>query len=162
MAVAEFKIDAKDFIDQIKKALSRFADTKACAAEIGESLVTSTKLRFRKETGPDGEKWKESARASEEGGQTLTDDSILKNSIEYEATSTQVAVGTNVKYAKIHQYGGDITPKTKKALKFKVGNKWVTTKKVTMPARPFIGIDDDDVEEARAIMVDFMTKAFSK
>ncbi len=44
----------------------------------------------------------------------------------------------NVVYASIHETGGTIIPKTKKYLRFKIGNRWVTTKKVKIPARPLI------------------------
>jgi phage gpG-like protein len=46
--------------------------------------------------------------------------------------------GANLKYAAIHQYGGVIKPKVKKALSFKVGGSFITVKKVTIPARPYI------------------------
>lgn len=47
------------------------------------------------------------------------------------------AVGFGVKYARIHEEGGDIYPKRAKALKFKVGDRWVTTQHVKMPKRPY-------------------------
>ena len=47
-------------------------------------------------------------------------------------------IGSDAKYAAIHQYGGIIRPRVKKALKFKVGDRWVTTQRVRIPTRPFI------------------------
>jgi phage gpG-like protein len=41
-------------------------------------------------------------------------------------------------YSRIHEYGGTILPKKAKALRFKIGNKWVVTKKVNMPKRPYL------------------------
>lgn len=49
-------------------------------------------------------------------------------------------VGNPVRYAAIHQFGGTIKAKTKKALRFKIGDQWVTRESVTIPARPFFPI----------------------
>ena len=49
-------------------------------------------------------------------------------------------VGTNVKYAKIHEYGGTIKPKRfdKLYIKDRFGNITATAKEVKIPARPFL------------------------
>ena len=47
-------------------------------------------------------------------------------------------VGTDEKYAAIHEYGGEIVPKDKPYLVFKIGDQWIRTKKVTMPERSFL------------------------
>lgn len=66
----------------------------------------------------------------------------LRRSVHYEKEFGQnkafAIVGTNVIYARIHEYGGTIVPKTAKALKFKIGDRWVITKKVTIPERSFL------------------------
>ena len=41
-------------------------------------------------------------------------------------------------YARIHDYGGTIVPKTKPYLVFKIAGQWIRTKKVTIPKRPFL------------------------
>lgn len=48
-------------------------------------------------------------------------------------------VGTNVVYGAIHEFGGTIIPRNAEFLRFKVGGNWVQTKKVTIPARPYVG-----------------------
>jgi phage gpG-like protein len=50
----------------------------------------------------------------------------------------QVIVGTNVVYAAIHEFGGTITPKNAKWLVFKIGDQWVMTDSVDIPARPYL------------------------
>lgn len=52
-------------------------------------------------------------------------------------SNTSVTIGSDRRYAAIHQMGGVIKPVTAKALKFFAGGKWWTCKKVTIPARPF-------------------------
>ena len=49
-----------------------------------------------------------------------------------------VTIGTNVIYAAIHEYGGDIFPVRAKALHFVIDGKHVFTKHVKMPMRPYM------------------------
>lgn len=136
-----FYLDSKDFMRRIKKAIAHMADTIELTESIGESLVASTVQRFENEEDPEGKRWKPSRRAIEEGGQTLSDTGRLKGSIGYEATPEMVVVGTNVEYAAIHQFGGN-------------------TRRGKMPKRSFIGINDEDKAEARAMMLEFFQGAF--
>ena len=94
--------------------------------EIGASLVVSTQMRFERGEGPDGNPWPPSLRAIVEGGQTLVDTARLKGSISHEASDTGVAVGTNVLYAAIHQFGGTITRQDRQGAGLPgAGGQWV-------------------------------------
>ncbi|MDA8483595.1 phage virion morphogenesis protein [Pseudomonas resinovorans] len=113
-------------------------------AYYGES---STRERFNSETAPDGQKWKESLRARLTGGKTLTQDGHLGDSITSTANDQKAEWGSNRIYAAIHQFGGVIKPKSATALRFQIpGLGWVTRQQVTLPARPYLGISDDDQE----------------
>ena len=118
--------------------------------EIGETLCPA-QARF-KARAPDGTKWEKSIRARVEGGQTLSDTRVLRNSVTYRATPKRVDVGTNDKRAATHQFGAKIRPKKVKALRFKVGDRWATKKLVRIPARPFIGLSEDDEKEINEII----------
>uniref|UniRef100_A0A6M3KA36 Putative tail protein n=1 Tax=viral metagenome TaxID=1070528 RepID=A0A6M3KA36_9ZZZZ len=50
----------------------------------------------------------------------------------------RAAVGTNVFYGRVHEFGATIVPKKAKALRFQVNGKWVTTQKVVIPKRPWL------------------------
>ena len=143
----------------LRGILARTKNPKGLLDNIGASLVASTEHRFETGTGVDGSPWPESIRAQLTGGKTLVDTGRLRGSITHNATARMVEVGTNVIYAAIHQFGGDIVPKTAKALRFKVGGKWAMTKKVTIPARPFLGIDEDDEKEIILIGEDWLREA---
>ena len=144
------------------KAFRHIANRQMLAETLGEQLVSSTIQRFEDEKGPDGEDWKKSRRAKREGGQTLSDKGQFKGSINYEASPAAVAVGTTDKVkGKIHQHGGTIKPKSKKALRFKTGSGFVTVKKVTMPARPYLGINEEDIAEAQETIRIFMQQGLS-
>lgn len=114
--------------------------------DIGAALVVSTQERFDRETGPDGNPWPRSIRALADGGRTLTDTARLRNSITHLASDDQVAVGTNVPYAGTHQGGAVIRAKTSRGLRFRAAGNgaWVTKESVTIPPRPFLGLDAGD------------------
>jgi phage gpG-like protein len=95
---------------------------------------------------------KPSYRARTEGGVTLSDRGHLKASLAHLAGRDTVEVGTNMIYAGIHQMGGVIEAKNALALRFKVGKQWLFRFSVTMPARPFLGIDQRDEQEIDAIV----------
>ena len=98
---------------------------------------------------------------ADDGGQTLTDTGRLRRSIDYATTSDTVMVGSNLKYARIHQKGGTITPKKAKKLVFKGrGGKKVAVDQVTIPARPYLGISDEDMDDVKSTMTDFLAGVF--
>lgn len=122
--------------------------------DFGSYLMSETQGRFETETGPDGEAWEESYRAKEEGGKTLTDSGILRDSITYENDADRLEVGSAMIYAAIHQYGGEIVPKSAGQLAFRIGGRLILTDKVEMPARPYLGFTDADEDELLAIIND--------
>lgn len=144
---------------------------------IGASLVTSTLQRFDNGIDPAGSLWPPSLRALAQGGKTLIDTARLYQSITFNASDDGVEVGTNVIYAAIHQFGGDITiPAREQVLNFKQHKRTgktlpgfrkakdatvsrkvaVGAHVVNMPARPFLGLDDDDDAEMLRIVEDWL------
>ena len=67
--------------------------------------------------------------------------SVVIDRSRLNADNPSVRVGTNLVYARIHEFGGIIKPKKAKWLAFFVGKgaarRFIRTKKVTMPARPY-------------------------
>ncbi len=136
-------------------------DRKGLNASLAEAVRESTLERFKQGKAPDGQKWKPSQRVLQEGGRTLVKTAQLRNSIRAKADASGFAVGTNVKYAATHQFGDPgrtIRAKNKKALRFRVGGRWVSKKqvRVTIPARPFLGLSDEDMREIRETLEDFI------
>lgn len=150
---------------------ARAEHPRAMFEDIGAALVTSTQRRFEQGRAPDGNPWPPSLRALATGGKTLIESARLMQSITFNASDTRVEVGTNVEYAAIHQRGGTIDQPARSAqVHFKTHkrtgarlkgfrrvkaadehrNVVIPAHQVHMPARPFLGIDDDD---ERAILV---------
>ena len=65
----------------------------------------------------------------------------LASSMTFDAPKSKVRrIGpdASVPYAAIHEFGGVITPKVAKFLKFVVGGKFVQAKRVVIPPRPYM------------------------
>jgi len=115
---------------------------------VAEAALEEIARSFAGERDPWDRPWKRSLRAQLEGGQTLSDVGRLRRSFSYKATPEGFIVGSNVRYAAIHQYGGVIRPRRAKYLKFRLAGgsrkrkggrgRWVQAKRVEMPARPFV------------------------
>ena len=78
------------------------------------------KERFDKEQSPEGTKWKPLApatikhrlRRNKTGNiRILADTGELRRSVRYMALSNGVMIGSNLKYARVHQFGGRHIPK---------------------------------------------------
>jgi len=71
---------------------------------------------------------------------TLIDTGRLRNSITSRAYGDRVEIGTKVVYAAIHQFGG------------KAGRG----RKVTIPARPYLMVQDEDWPQIRVKIIDYI------
>lgn len=136
-------------------------DRRSINAALAESVRESTLERFWQGKGPDGRCWRTSIRAAQEGGQTLVKTAQLRNSIHSYSDASGFAVGTNVIYAATHQFGEPgrtIRARRKKALRFQINGRWVSKKqvRVSIPARPFLGLSEDDMREMKATVEDFI------
>lgn len=172
------RIDLKgndDALAELDGYVQRARDKRGMFANIGMSLVTSTQNRFERGVGPDGSPWPPSIRALATGGKTLIESARLMRSITYIAAINGLEVGTNVIYAAIHQLGGLIRQAARTAvLHFKTNKKTgqsrfakpgkadraqkaeIGARTIHMPARPFLGLDDDDNRETIHIAEDWI------
>lgn len=141
----DVRLDDARLMTTLRRMMAAATQPQTALREIAALGESSTRMRFRTQKGPDGTAWKKGRKKS---GRTLTKDGHLSGSISSRATSSEAIWGVNRVYAAIHQFGGVIKPRTKKALRFKVaGGGFVTAKQVTIPARPFLGISDDDRDD---------------
>jgi len=75
-------------------------------------------------------------------GQILVQSGHLLGSIEGTVRDDSVIIGTNKPYAAIHQFGG------------KAGRGH----KVSIPARPYLVFQDEDIEEIKQILLDYLSQ----
>lgn len=137
--------------------LRGFDNLEPLMERFGVYLESSTIERFDTETAPDGSRWTPSIRAQEEGGQTLKKDGFLSGSIHADPSNTSVRWGSNLIYARIHQEGGTIRAKGGGKLKFQLpgGLGFRSVDEVTIPARPFLGINAEDEAELLALTEEY-------
>ncbi|HYI39996.1 MAG TPA: phage virion morphogenesis protein [Allosphingosinicella sp.] len=112
--------------------------------------------RFETERGPGGIAWIPSKaalglapRASSgkvQPGKTLTDRGALRGSISHEARDTEVEIGTGANSQ------GDVQQKAA-ALQWGVAG-------INLPARPFIGFDDQDLADLEDLWTDVVKEPF--
>ncbi|MGX2948584.1 phage virion morphogenesis protein [Frederiksenia canicola] len=133
--------------DQALRGLNRTAENlkhgRKLYGVLGEALRSIHKDRFEKEqASPEGEKWKplvgwyRDAKGRNKD-KILIRDGNLKNLLRYQASDRGVVFGSDRKYARLHQYGGTITPKRAKVLKL---GDYGVARKVKIPARPWLGV----------------------
>lgn len=155
---------------------------------IGQYGESSTRARFKSQTGPDGQKWKPSKRAQKTGGQTLVLKAHLLRSISYKATNAGAQWGSNRVYAAIHQFGGQIQKLAfSSTLRLRTGKGGALLRQkdhahlavfakathknavqrrytvgahtINMPARPYLGVNAADGIEILQIAADAVDQA---
>lgn len=149
----------------VRRAMEGLASVKAdLAAEvltpIGAQLEATTVDRFDSGAGPDGESWVPSLRARLEGGRTLVQFGLLRDSIHFVLDGDAVEIGSADVRAPIHQFGGTITAKTSGGLSFSLADgSHRVVQSVSMPARPFIGLSAEDGRLVETIAADALRRA---
>lgn len=160
MAIA-LQVDVRDDVSAaLARAAAAAIDLTPAMRDIAGHLADATRERFETGRSPAGMPWKPSRRAEEEGGKTLVDRGDLLSSItedwgkDYAAAGPEASGGAAI-YAAIHQFGGEIRPRTAGALSF--GGRLVS--RVVMPARPYLGFTDEDADYAVAALADHLQAA---
>ncbi len=157
-------IDNKQVGKLLQRLQRRGHNLRPVLGEIGEILLTSIERNFAAAGRP--HKWPASGRVKRGGGQTLTDTGRLRRSFTRKIGNDQVAIGTNVEYAAALHFGAKvgphiIKPKHGKAL-FWPGAahpvKQVRHPGFTLPARPFLMVQDDDWPKIRRAVERHLTR----
>jgi phage gpG-like protein len=126
-------------IQTLKAAASSGGLYDRLKAALAAEALTQVQLGFHGGRDPYGEPWPPPLLRN---GRPLRDTGRLANSFTTELIPEGFRIGTNVLYARVHQYGATITPKKGKFLRFRDrrGRKrrFVFAKKVTIPARRMV------------------------
>lgn len=91
-------------------------------------------------------------------GKPLQDTGALMNSIYAgDPAGDSVDVSTDLIYAALQNFGGTVTPKSAPALRVPAGpGAFLSLQSVTIPARPFMDLNDEDVEDIAGTIEDFL------
>lgn len=156
-ATLSIELNTADAKSEVEKLLSKVEHKAPLMDRLAMYLETSTKNRFETGRGPDGKPWKPSRRALLQGGQTLLDHGHLRDSFVSASSESEAEVGSNHPGAAAHHFGAVIRPTKAKALRFQIpGVGWVMARKVTLPARPILGIDDADQKAMAEVITDYL------
>ena len=158
--------EEKAVSEALRKLAARSSNLQPALKEIGVALTESTKQRFGTSTGPDGQRWAANAQAtiarhlgrtkgnykksgglSSRGAQRLANKKPLVGEtlslsarINYRTSTNSLEIGSPMIYAAIQQFGG------------KAGRGG----KVTIPARPFLGVSSTDAAEIVRIVEKYL------
>jgi phage gpG-like protein len=155
------EIKLEFFAEAVNQALDNLleaVDSEAILDEAGTLLLNRIRTRFLAETSPDGSKWIPSKaaikRRAKGGTGTLFDTGNLFRSLQLAALGpNERMLFTDVEYAPPLHFGMDpFTFKTSK------GN---VAEHPGLPARPFMDINDDDIELAVNLIILRVERAFS-
>jgi phage virion morphogenesis protein len=107
------------------------SQTTTLMARIGRAIHTNTLMNFKRGVEPDGTPWLPITHRS---GQPLRDTGRLQRSITWESDKDTAVVGTNVVYARAHNFGvvGGVPPRTflglaapQHAIVERIADKWM-------------------------------------
>ncbi|MCG6552503.1 MAG: phage virion morphogenesis protein [Candidatus Magnetominusculus sp. LBB02] len=139
-ALIEVTIDDGGVIEALSLIAQRVTNLKPAMQLIGKRVTASVKENFR--AGGRPQMWIPSQRAKATGTQTLIDTKNLMNTIHPTAYNDRVEIGTNVKYAAIHQFGG-YTGRGHKSY---------------IPPRPFLMVQDGDWAVINETLLDYIAR----
>ncbi|WP_275629815.1 phage virion morphogenesis protein [Pseudomonas sp. 273] len=187
MAGATLEYDVTRVMEALQSAVDLLRDPSQMFRDMGEYLAPEISLRFETQASPDGTPWQALSpaylkRKRKNQDKILVLNGYLKNSIRFQVSENELAVGSNRTYAAIHHFGGEIQIAARSqqahfrydAKTNEVGphfvnksranfSQWVTLGPYTIkiPARPWLGTSDRDDDELLAIAHKHLDKAFS-
>lgn len=157
-------------INILKQYVKKLSNLKPIMREVSEDMIDAVKENFEKEGRPPWEKLsqttiRERARLGYWPGKILQRSGMLLRSIFKKYDESSATVGTNKEYAPLHQFGGSFVTKpftqavTKKGRfkskkragkdKKKTDIRFMSSKTVTIPARPFLTIPDNELNQIK-------------
>lgn len=171
MAGANIQIEynSQAVLSRLHGMLDATAKSGALLQDWGEALVESTQRRFTSQTGPDGQVWQAlspryAKRKKRHQDKALVLDGYLRDLLRYQVNGDELLIGSDRKYAAIHQFGGeiDIAARSQQMYfrQYKAGHvsqlfvkkgrsnfaQWATigAHSIKIPARPFLGVSTED------------------
>ena len=155
-ATIRIEFDDREAQEALDKLIAAGTDLTPLMRDIGEHLLNTTRERFVTQTAPDGTPWaplSESTkrRKKRNRDKILTRDGFLRGNLAYRADATSVVVGSPSIYAGTHQFGA-----YEGSFGYAFGG--IPIPFGDIPARPFLGLSDDDEAEITALVTDYLTK----
>lgn len=156
----DIKIDHSGITTALTRVIQATQQRSPLMENISQIMHTAVKENFDAEGRP---KWL-GMRPGGRDGRLLQDKGTLRGSISAASDNNSAVVGSNLKYAAIHQFGGKtrahiIKPRNKKALAF--GGrvvKQVNHPGSVIPARPYLALTAEDEREIEHAAQDYLRR----
>ena len=142
------EVDSKKVDKMFADQLARAKNLKPIMQVIAQNMQTQKDLNFRTSTDPEGKAWKPLSITTLEkrrkgprvgsGNKILQDTNHLLGSFTIVSTNDSAKIGTNLKYAKTHQFGAK-KGSYRSSSSLKTG-KLKSIPWGDIPARPMVGI----------------------
>ena len=137
-------------VEKLHRIASQLKQPRKLYGVLGETLKKIHAERFKQEIDPEGKKWQPLSPITQEikgNDKILKHRGYLSQKLAYNYNNESVEFGSDAKYARLHQFGGVIKPKSSKRLVFgKKGNQ-VFAKASEVPARPWLGVSEQDEQK---------------
>lgn len=167
---------------EIQAALQQLAaklnDLTPFFKDVGETLLNSTRERFRSQTAPDGTPWAPlspayAARKPRHKDKPLTLSGVLRGALVKQADQDSLRIGTPLIYGATHQFGAakgsfgtvaaHINAYTRRTRSGKTATVRAHTRQMRVPwgdipARPFLGLSAEDRSDLLDAMNDYLAK----
>ena len=132
-----------DVLTQLVKNLDNLAPA---LGNVGEHLMLTHRDHFDEQRSPDGTPWQAlspdyAKRKKKNKDKMLRLNDILRDTFAYNVGEESLEFGTNMEYGAIHQFGGTSD---------------MISRLAAIPARPFLGLSQDDEKEVIEILSDFI------
>ena len=149
MAGAKIQIStqgAQAVSDVLTQLIKNANNLAPALGNVGEHLMLTHRDHFDEQRSPDGTPWQAlspdyAKRKKKNKDKILRLNDILRDTFAYNIGDESLEFGTNLIYAAIQHYGGasDMPPRL-----------------AAIPARPLIGLSDDDEKEVIEILSEFL------
>ncbi|WP_406833574.1 phage virion morphogenesis protein [Morganella morganii] len=172
------KINTDGFEAALDKLVRGLENREPLMRRLAGMMADAVEENFAQEGRPKWMGWSPSTARRRRGGRILQLSGRLAGSIGSYSDNDSAVVGTNVKYARIHQEGGEIDiPARSQRAYYRmgkdgtVGNRFVRKSrsnysewhtlpayKIKMPARPFLQLDDWEQYRMVLTIEDYLTR----
>lgn len=187
MAGVTLEYSSGRILEAVQSAVDLLQNPVPMFRDMGEYMLLALDVRFESKTAPDGTPWQALSpsyqkRKRKNQDKILVLDGYLKNTLRYQVSENELAVGSNRAYAAIHQFGGDIQIAARSQQAYfhhdakanEVAPRFVNKRKanfaqwvslgaytIKIPARPWLGTSEKDDDELLAIAHKHLERAFS-
>ena len=149
----EFDAPALAELDRLIRAAASGRRMRLLLETLGRTGAETARDRIKRGgPAPDGAAWAPRSLLNRSRKPLLNRAGDLGDSVASTATSRTARWGTNRVYARIHQLGGVVRPRRRRALRFEQGGRPIFARRVTIPARPYLGWGDEEERQANQVV----------